>query len=122
MSTKKNKFSIYIYVVITIIGCVLACSSIVPNDYLKLVVVMGALGVGLDGIMKDMKINKDLVDATMMLSFIILVLIGTSDFSNMLLKEITMGSLAVLSVAMIALRFIHMRQEANSPKDEEYEY
>lgn len=53
-----------------------------------------------------MKINKDLVDATMMLSFIILVLIGTSDFSNMLLKEITMGSLAVLSVAMIALRFI----------------
>ena len=26
MSTKKNKFSIYIYVVITIIGCVLACS------------------------------------------------------------------------------------------------
>ena len=47
MSTKKNKFSIYIYVVITIIGCVLACSSIVPNDYLKLVVVMGALGVGL---------------------------------------------------------------------------
>jgi D-arabinose 5-phosphate isomerase GutQ len=52
----------------------------------------------------------------------ILVLIGTSDFSNMLLKEITMGSLAVLSVAMIALRFIHMRQEANSPKDEEYEY
>ena len=66
-----------------------------------------------------MKINKDLVDATMMLSFIILVLIGTSDFSNMLLKEITMGSLAVLSVAMIALRFIHMRQEANSPKDEE---
>ena len=45
MSTKKNKFSIYIYVVITIIGCVLACSSIVPNDYLKLVGVMGALGV-----------------------------------------------------------------------------
>lgn len=60
-----------------------------------------------------MKINKDLVDATMMLSFIILVLIGTSDFSNMLLKEITMGGLALLSVAMIALRFIHMRQEAN---------
>ena len=58
-----------------------------------------------------MKINKDLVDATMMLSFIILVLIGTSDFSNMLLKEITMGGLALLSVAMIALRFIHMRQK-----------
>ena len=43
-----------------------------------------------------MKINKDLVDATMMLSFIILVLIGTSDFSDLLLKKITMGGLALL--------------------------
>lgn len=54
MSTKKNKFSIYIYIVITIIGCILACSSIIPNDYLKLVIVMGALGVGLFGIMKGL--------------------------------------------------------------------
>ena len=54
MSNKKNKFSIFIYVFITIIVCVLACSSIVPNDYLKLVVVMGALGVGLYGIMKGL--------------------------------------------------------------------
>ena len=69
-----------------------------------------------------MKINKDLVDAIMMLSFIILVLVGTTDFSNMLIKEITMGGLALLSVAMIALRVIQMRQEANSPKQEEYEY
>ena len=68
-----------------------------------------------------MKINKDLVDATMMLAFIILVLIGTTDFSNMLLKEITMGGLALLSVAMVTLRIIYMRQEANSPKNEEYE-
>lgn len=67
-----------------------------------------------------MKINKDLVDATMMLSFIILVLIGTTDFSDMLLKEITMGGLALLSVAMVTLRIIYMRQEANSPKNEEY--
>lgn len=52
MSTKKNKFSIYIYIIITIIGCILACSSIIPNDYLKLVIVMGSLGVGLYGIMK----------------------------------------------------------------------
>lgn len=52
MSSKKNKFSIYLYVVITIVGCVLACSSIIPNDYLKLVIVMGVLGVGLYGIMK----------------------------------------------------------------------
>lgn len=52
MSTKKNKFSIYIYIIITIVGCVLACSSIIPNDYLKLLIVMGTLGVGLYGIMK----------------------------------------------------------------------
>ena len=54
MSTKKNKFSIYIYIIITIIGCVLACSSIIPNDYLKLVVVMVAMGAGLYGIMKSL--------------------------------------------------------------------
>lgn len=54
MSTKKNKLNLYIYIVITIIGCVLACSSLIPNDYLKLVVVMGSLGVGLYGIMKSL--------------------------------------------------------------------
>lgn len=54
MSTKKNKSNIYIYVVITILGCVLACSSIIPNDYLKLVVVMGTLCVGVYGIMKGL--------------------------------------------------------------------
>ena len=61
-----------------------------------------------------MKINRDLVDAIMMLSFIILVLVGTTDFSNMLIKEITMGGLTLLSIAMIVLRIIGMRQEANS--------
>ncbi|MBE6302127.1 MAG: hypothetical protein E7085_09825 [Parabacteroides distasonis] len=54
MSTKKNKINMYLYIFITIAGCVLACSSIIPNDYVKLVVVMGALGVGLFGIMKGL--------------------------------------------------------------------
>lgn len=56
MTTKKNshKYGIYLYVLLTIIGCVLACSSIIPNDYLKLVVVMGTLGFGLYGIMKGL--------------------------------------------------------------------
>lgn len=59
MSTKKsNKSRIYIYVVITIVGCVLACSSIIPNDYLKLLIVMVALGTGLYGIMKGLS-NPD---------------------------------------------------------------
>ena len=61
-----------------------------------------------------MKINKDLVDATMMLSFIILVLIGTSDFSNMLLKEITMGSLAVLYGSFICGRKPIVRRMKNT--------
>ncbi|KKB45706.1 MULTISPECIES: hypothetical protein [Parabacteroides] len=55
MSTKKsNKTRIYLSVIITIVGCVLACSSIIPNDYLKLLIVMGALGYGLYGIMKGL--------------------------------------------------------------------
>ena len=39
---------------LTIAGCVFACSSIIPNDYIKLVVVMGTLCVGLYGIMKGL--------------------------------------------------------------------
>lgn len=51
---KSNKVRIYLSVLLTIAGCVLACSSIIPNDYLKLVIVMGALGVGLYGIMRGL--------------------------------------------------------------------
>ncbi len=55
MSTQKsNKTRLYISIVITILGCVLACTSIIPNEYAKLVVVMIALGYGLFGIMKGM--------------------------------------------------------------------
>lgn len=51
---KSNKTRIYFSILLTIVGCVLACSSIIPNDYLKLVVVMGSLGVGLYGIMRGL--------------------------------------------------------------------
>lgn len=55
MSTNKsNKTRIYLSVIVTIIGCVLACSSIIPNDYLKLLVAMSALGYGLYGIMRGL--------------------------------------------------------------------
>lgn len=55
MSTKKSgKVRIYLYVLLTIAGCVFACSSIIPNDYVKLVVVMGSLFIGLYGIMKGL--------------------------------------------------------------------
>lgn len=66
-----------------------------------------------------MKINKDLVDAVMMVSFIILVLIGTTDFENAITKDVTMGALGLVTVAMVILRGIQLRQA--EPK-EEYEY
>ena len=54
MSTKKSKSRMYLYIAITVVGCVLACSSIIPNDYLKLVVVMFSMGFGLYGIMRSL--------------------------------------------------------------------
>ncbi len=60
---KSDKFRIYLFVLITIVGCVLACSSIITNDYLKLVIVMTALCVGLFGVMKALGKNHDDADA-----------------------------------------------------------
>lgn len=54
MATKSSKFNLWLSIIVTIIGCVLACSSIIPNDYVKLVVVLLALGFGLFGIMKSL--------------------------------------------------------------------
>lgn len=49
-----------------------------------------------------MKISKDLMDALMMLSFIILVLVATSDFENTAMKNILMigsgGVIVAISV------------------------
>lgn len=53
-SNISNKTRIYLSVIITIIGCVLACSTIIPNDYLKLLIVMVSLGYGLYGIMRGL--------------------------------------------------------------------
>lgn len=36
----------------------LACSTLIPNDYLKLLVVMGSLTIGLYGIMKTLSGTK----------------------------------------------------------------
>ncbi len=52
MSTKKSKSGIYISLLLIIAGCVLAFSSIITNDYLKLVIVMITLCGGLFGVMK----------------------------------------------------------------------
>ncbi len=53
-TNKSTKVRIYLYIILTIGSCVLACSSIISNDYLKLVLVMGTLSVGLYGIMKNL--------------------------------------------------------------------
>lgn len=68
-----------------------------------------------------MKLNKDLIDAIMMVSFIILVLIGTTDFENATTKNVIMGALGLLTAGMVVLRIIQARQAANEPK-KEYEY
>jgi len=62
-----------------------------------------------------MKLNKDLIDAVMMLSFIILVLVGTTEFDNITTKNITMGALGGITVLMVILRVIESRI---SPKEE----
>ncbi len=66
-----------------------------------------------------MKINKDLVDAVMMISFISLVLVGTSDFDSVTMKNCTMGGLALVTVGMVVLRVLHAKQAAREPKEEE---
>ncbi|MDH6357013.1 hypothetical protein [Parabacteroides sp. PF5-9] len=56
---KAGKTRIYLYVLLTIAGCILACSSIITNDYLKLLVVMLTLCGGLFGIMKGLSNPSD---------------------------------------------------------------
>ncbi len=61
-----------------------------------------------------MKVNKDLVDAIMMLSFIGLVLVGTSEFDSETTKNIMMGVLGILAIAMVALRFVKPKHHDNN--------
>ncbi|MDF9831694.1 hypothetical protein [Parabacteroides sp. PF5-6] len=60
-----------------------------------------------------MKINKDLVDAVMMMSFICLVLVGTSEFDSETTQHTIMILLGAITVAMVALRFIGSRKQEN---------
>jgi hypothetical protein len=62
-----------------------------------------------------MRINKDLVDAVMMLSFIILVLVGTTDFDSESQKNILMGILGTVTVLMVILRINKGRMHQDTP-------
>lgn len=53
-TNNSSKFKTYFYIALTIIGCILACSSVIPNVYLKLVVVIASLIVGIYGISKGL--------------------------------------------------------------------
>lgn len=54
MATKNKKMTVWFSIFVTILGCVLACSSIIPNDYIKLIIVLFTLGGGIYGIMKSL--------------------------------------------------------------------
>lgn len=73
-----------------------------------------------------MKINKDLTDATLMLSLISLVLVGTTEFSEIVVKDITMGAIGLLAFGMIVLRIIDARRKPETVHHSEealdYEY
>ena len=73
-----------------------------------------------------MKINKDLADATLMLALISLVLVGTTEFSQALVKDITLGALGLLALGMIVLRIIDARGKpedgSHSAGTLDYEY
>lgn len=65
-----------------------------------------------------MKLNKDLLDALMMLGLISLVLVGTTEFDSETTKALTLGALAVFNLVLAALRIKASKQPDD--KGEEY--
>lgn len=61
-----------------------------------------------------MKLNKDLIDAVMMLSVIGLVLIGTTEFDNITAKNIMMIVLGIAAVIALILRFVSGSKESGN--------
>ena len=49
---QKNRFKKMAYILLIVAGCVLACTTIIPNDYLKIAVVLVTLCVGIFGLMR----------------------------------------------------------------------
>ncbi len=56
-----------------------------------------------------MKISSDLIDALLMLSCIILVLVGTTSFENPTNKTIIMVVLGIIAISSAVLRVIKMK-------------
>lgn len=64
-----------------------------------------------------MMVSKDFVEAVMMLSFIILVLVGTTEFDSDSTKNIVMGCLGVVALVAIATRVYQTRHPEQHPAE-----
>jgi L-asparagine transporter-like permease len=62
-----------------------------------------------------MKINKDLMNAVLMVSFIVLVLVGTTTFTDEMTKIITMVSLGALCLLSIVFLVIASKKGDKKP-------
>jgi len=58
-----------------------------------------------------MKINKDLAEALLMLSLIILVLVVTTDFESLMTKNLIITGLGILAVISGIFRVLGAKQE-----------
>lgn len=58
-----------------------------------------------------MKVNKDLVDAIMMVSTIILVLVGTTPFSSDVTKNALIDVLVFLVISMAITRYFGSKNQ-----------
>ena len=56
-----------------------------------------------------MKLSQDFIEAVMMLAFIILVLVGTTDFEDPLTKEVTLIITGIVAVGMVVLKLKTLR-------------
>lgn len=61
-----------------------------------------------------MKISTDLIDALLMLSVIILVLIGTTPFDNPTNKTILISAFSVIAVVAAIMRVIKIKKGQNT--------
>lgn len=59
MSKKSNKTNLIISIITILVGCVLACSNLIPNDYIKLIAVIATLAYGLFGLMKCLSSDEE---------------------------------------------------------------
>lgn len=53
-----------------------------------------------------MKVNKDLMESLLMVAFIVMVLVGTTNFDSAQTKYLIMGSLGVIIALTGVLRYV----------------